>query len=619
LVGGVTQGKFPNGTVVNAGGGAALTGQGTPIGSLAVSPNPGAAINIGSGSNPGNVAAGGGGSGFGGGTNNGQPNTDGATTLGGGGNYGGGGVVVPGGSGNSGQGGSSVGGGGGNSVGQGSGGINVPGGSGPSGNGTGGGTGGNPGSTGGNTLIGGQGGSSNNNGAGGIVMPGPGGSSNGGTTPGDNGGNTLVGGQGGNDGGTGAGGIVLPGPTPAGGNNDGGGNTLIGGQGGNDDGNGAGGIVIPGTGVANTPPTVIGGGGGTPSGGGTGGIVIPGGGTTTPPGGGTTTPPGNGGTGGSFGSSGGAFTNAGYGYGYPAFYSPGLGLYGEKGSAFLGVMFENDELIVAHVCEHGPAKAAGVARFDRIVAIDQQTFNDHAAFVAYMQSLAPLELVQLTVIRKDEPVNLVAELGGLLPPGAVYGLDIDGIFTESIAAMSDDDLHAQESLGFVTLDGKTILHSCPTDAAFLAGVRPGDELRSINEQTFADRAALTKFVASLKEGDVLTVVLRRDGRDETLSWAFGSPNADAATIHRIAAARPIVVLDKTLRVARVDRDSAAYAAGLRSGDVVTYFNGRPLKSLDEAADALAQTSPQSQVHFVADRGGRSQSVLWKLNASSEKR
>ena len=66
------------------------------------------------------------------------------------------------------------------------------------------------------------------------------------------------------------------------------------------------------------------------------------------------------------------------GYGYPAFYSPFLGLYGDRGAAFLGVMFENDQLEIAHVCPHGPAQEAGVLRGDRIVAIDQQRFENHA-------------------------------------------------------------------------------------------------------------------------------------------------------------------------------------------------------------------------------------------------
>ncbi|MGC3967748.1 MAG: PDZ domain-containing protein [Pirellulales bacterium] len=632
LLGGFTSGNIIDGTSLDAGGGVMLAGANTPVGHFSVEPTPGVQLAVGSGSNPGGVIAGGGGQGYGGGTNGGTaPDRNGATTLGGGGNYGGGGVVIPGGSGNTGGGSSTVGGGGGNSASSGFGGIVVPGGSGSSGGGNTPGSGGTPGvpnspsgdpTTGPNTLIGGTGGNSGGSGAGGIVIPGPNsgsGSGNGGNNGGgpSTPGNTLIGGTGGNDSGNGAGGIVLPGTptgqTPGGGNGGTPGTTTIGGSGGNPTGEGTGGIVIPGTGTTSTPPTTIGGGGGnTPGGGGEGGITIPGVTTTTTPG--TNNPPGsNNPSGGSLGSSGGAFTSgpAGYG-GYPGFYSASLGLYGEQGPAFLGVMFENNELFVGHVCQHGPAEAGGMLRGDRILAIDQQQFTNHAEFLAFMTSRAPLELVQVTVSRHDEPISLAVELGGLLTPDVLYGVDVDGILSETIADWSDQDVHAQDELGFLAGGEWKIIHVCPTDASWAAGMRRDDVLLAINDQKFADRAELTKFVGSLKAGDPLAVKVRRGDEELTFEWRFGAQSA-GANLHQVAAAKPIVVLDRELAVARVDRSSEAYAAGLRTGDVVTYVNGRKLDSLNDAAAALAGADPaRDRVHVVAMRGGEARSMLWKV-------
>lgn len=619
LVGGVTQGKFPNGTVADAGGGVQLTASNTPVGDANISSTPAAKLAIGSGDNPGNVSAGGGGQGFGDGTNGSNPSRDGATTLGGGGSYGGGGVVVPGGSGNTGNNGNTtVGGGGGNSVDQGRGGITIPGGGGTGtggGSGNGGSTGGPPSAGGNNTLIGGTGGTPDNNGAGGIVIPGPssGGNNGGGNGTGNNG-NTVIGATGGNDTGNGAGGIVLPG---GGNGNNGGGNTFIGGTGGNDSGSGTGGILIPGTGVANAPPTVIGGGGTNNGGGGVGGIFIPGGTTAGVPGTPGTPGSNNNGTGGSFGSGGGAFTNAGYGgyggygYGYPWFYSPFLGLYGDRGAAFLGVMFENDQLLIAHVCPHGPANAAGVLKGDRILAIDQQRFENHPAFITFMATMTPLELVQLTVMRENEPISLAVELGGLLPPEAVYGTDVDGILTESIADYDAADLKAQESLGFLAADAAHVIHVCPTDAAFGAGLRRGDELRTINETPFADRSALTKFVGTLKAGEPLNVVVRRNGQEKLLTWGFEEPHPGEATLQKIVEAAPPAVIGKDLHVARADPGGPAYKAGLRNGDVITYVNGRKLTAVDDAAAVLRQASQSEPIHVVANRNGRAQSIVWQ--------
>lgn len=80
----------------------------------------------------------------------------------------------------------------------------------------------------------------------------------------------------------------------------------------------------------------------------------------------------------------------------------------------------------------------------------------------------------------------------------------------------------------------------------------------------------------------------------------------------------MVVLGKGLQVARVDQSSPAYAAGLRSGDKVTYLNGKKLTSLSEAAKALSATAPTAkQVHVVADRDGDARSILWKIGQPGE--
>ena len=90
-------------------------------------------------------------------------------------------------------------------------------------------------------------------------------------------------------------------------------------------------------------------------------------------------------------------------------------------------MFEDDTLLIAHVCEHGPAEQAGILKNDKLLAIDQQQFADHEEFLAFMGQRTPLELVQVTVMRQDEPISMAVELGGLLSRDVVYGVDVDGI------------------------------------------------------------------------------------------------------------------------------------------------------------------------------------------------
>jgi S1-C subfamily serine protease len=207
---------------------------------------------------------------------------------------------------------------------------------------------------------------------------------------------------------------------------------------------------------------------------------------------------------------------------------------------------------------------------------------------------------------------LAVELGGLLTPEVVYGVDVDGLLTESIAAWSDDDVKAQDALGFLVGNEWNALHVCPTDASWAAGMRREDQLVSINDQRFADRPALTKFVAALKPGAPLNVAVRRGDEQHVLTWNFGAQSA-GAELHQIAAAQPMTVLGDDLAVVRVDRRSDAYSAGLRTGDVVSYVNGRKVESIGDAARALTAADPtREQIHLVALRDGEPRSLLWKV-------
>ena len=107
-------------------------------------------------------------------------------------------------------------------------------------------------------------------------------------------------------------------------------------------------------------------------------------------------------------------------------------------------------------------------------------------------------------------------------------------FSPSRSPISRDaDIEAQDSLGFLSVEASKVLHVCPTDAAWPAGLRMGDEVVSINETSFKDRAALVKFVGTLKAGDPLNVAIRRNGEQKLITWGFEAAHADGEALQKI--------------------------------------------------------------------------------------
>lgn len=66
--------------------------------------------------------------------------------------------------------------------------------------------------------------------------------------------------------------------------------------------------------------------------------------------------------------------------------------------------------------------------------------------------------------------------------------------------------------------------------------------------------------------------------------------------------------DEGALVLAVDRGAPAEAAGIRPGDVIVEFAGKPVTSVEDVLAALRQTTPGSQQQLVFERGGQRQEV-----------
>ena len=139
-----------------------------------------------------------------------------------------------------------------------------------------------------------------------------------------------------------------------------------------------------------------------------------------------------------------------------------------------------------------------------------------------------------------------------------------------------------------------------------AGIKPGDVLLGVNGKTVERSAEIPPLVAAVKPGTKATLDVWRDGKKQALAVTVGELEAD-----KTAAAKPTGESAETGKLGLAVRPSAeglvvenasgaAARAGIRTGDVVTAVNGRPVKSVDELRSAAEKS--KGSVALLVRRG-----------------
>src|SRR5580692_2812682 len=152
----------------------------------------------------------------------------------------------------------------------------------------------------------------------------------------------------------------------------------------------------------------------------------------------------------------------------------------------------------------------------------------------------------------------------------------------------------------------------PGSPADKAGLKSGDVITQVNGQPVEDASQLKLRVAQTAPGSKVQLAINRNGESKTFDVTLGNlpdskvaqtddQNGNAKT--EALAGVGVADLDQNTRaelsipsqvqgavITEVAPDSAAYQAGLRSGDVITELNRKPVKN---AQDAIADTEKPS--------------------------
>jgi serine protease Do len=172
--------------------------------------------------------------------------------------------------------------------------------------------------------------------------------------------------------------------------------------------------------------------------------------------------------------------------------------------------------------------------------------------------------------------------------------------------------------------GALVAEVTPQSPADKAGVKGGDVIVEFNGKPVTDSRHLKLQVGATIPGASVSVKLLRDGASKTLqvtlkelpgdqlakAAATTDPTEDA--LHGVG----VVDLDRAQRaelkvpervngalVSQVEPDSAAYEAGLRTGDVITEINRKPVKNAEQAVAACAKPADKQTLVKVWSQGG----------------
>ncbi len=173
-------------------------------------------------------------------------------------------------------------------------------------------------------------------------------------------------------------------------------------------------------------------------------------------------------------------------------------------------------------------------------------------------------------------------------------------------------------------NGALVSEVTPQSPADKAGLKGGDVIVEFNGKPVTDSRHLKLQVGATIPGSSVPVKLLRDGASKTLQVTVKElpgdnlAKASSATdktedaLHGVG----VVDLDRASRtelavpervngalVSQVEPDSAAYEAGLRTGDVITEINRKPVKNAEQAAAACEKPADKQTLVKVWSHGG----------------
>jgi len=180
--------------------------------------------------------------------------------------------------------------------------------------------------------------------------------------------------------------------------------------------------------------------------------------------------------------------------------------------------------------------------------------------------------------------------------------------------------------------GALISEVVPDSPAGKAGVEAGDIVKTLNGKPIRNGAELRTTVASLSPGSKVTLEILREGKKQDIDITLGElPEENAAlpgggSLEHLMGFTTQTIDDhladqfhlkqwpEGVIVTDIDAKSAAYEAGLRSGDVIVSVNRYRVKDEDQYREVLSKVSAGDTVLLQIARSGRGLYLAFRAGA-----
>ena len=191
------------------------------------------------------------------------------------------------------------------------------------------------------------------------------------------------------------------------------------------------------------------------------------------------------------------------------------------------------------------------------------------------------------------------------------------------------DSAQREKLGI--MHGVQVLGVEMESAAAKAGILKKDVIQSVNGEKIRDTQSLTDVIRELTPGSTVKIGLWRDGKALDVKAVLGKyEEPKRFTWHGVKAPKIIrsraflgvsllemeadlaayfaVKAGEGVLITRVEKDSPAARAGLKTGDVIVEMAGKPVKESKDIHEALADLKKGDSVAITVVRHGKKQAL-----------
>jgi M6 family metalloprotease-like protein len=178
---------------------------------------------------------------------------------------------------------------------------------------------------------------------------------------------------------------------------------------------------------------------------------------------------------------------------------------------YLGISVERTgtgEYLIAAVEPTSPAAKVGLRKGDVLLEADGRKITDADQFASLIRARSPGQPLAFTVLRDGAPVRCSTDLAATSRPLSADPPAVTlGIFTSE----ASDGLRIER-----------INNSSPVSSA---GVRVGDVLIKIGNEDVSSTDKLDYILSQHKEGDTVSLLVRRDGKDVELKTKLAANNS----------------------------------------------------------------------------------------------